>query len=325
MKTLFKFLALGLSALVLAVGYGLSATALSLHVSTITALIAGGLGIVFVILVFTSKRPVIAITVGFLPVIAALFWWSGVAPRNDRNWAPELAQTVQTDFEGSQATLHNVRDFTWISETEFEERWVSRTFDLDTLDSVDVALSYWGIDKIAHVLVSFGFADGEQIVFSVEIRKELGEAFSELGGLFKQFELSLIAATEQDILYLRTNARDPREDVYLYPLKVDAKARRDLFMSYARLGNQLAKEPRWYNTITANCSTAVYRLVRSFSPGRKFDPRFVLSGGLPEYFAEHDMLAWDAPLGDFRARAAISTKAQQIQPGQSYSEIIRAE
>ena len=311
--------------LVLVAGYWLAAIALWFHVGLIATAIAALIGAAVIWVVIVSDHRARDVGAAMVPLIGVLVWWSGIEPSNDRTWAPELAESLTADVSGSQVTLHNVRNFTWRSETDFDARWETRSYDLDTLDSLDVALSYWGLDKIAHVLVTFGFSDGEQVVFSVEIRKELGEAYSELGGLFKQFELSLIAATEEDVIYLRTNAREPKEDVYLYPLNVDPAARKALFLSYTELANRLAEEPYWYNTITANCTSVIYRLVRSFNPGRQFDLRFILSGGLPEYLVEQDMLAFDEPLGDYRTRAAISAKAQAIQPGQSYSEVIRAD
>lgn len=330
LRKILGAVALGLIAAVLFVGYTLAAMAVWFHLPAsvgltlaVAILALGVVGAIGVLAIRGKRARLIGLTV--MPLIAALIWWTQITPSNDRIWAPELAQTVTAGIDGSQVTLANIRNFSWRSGDDFDARWETQTYDLNALESVDVALSYWGLDKIAHVLVSFGFADGEQVVFSVEIRKELGESFSELGGLFKQFELSLIAAKEEDILFLRTNARDPLEDVYLYPLRVDAKSRQALFLSYANLGNQLAETPYWYNTITANCTTVIYRLVRSFSPNRRFDPRFVLSGGLPEYFVEHDMLAWPEPLGNYRARAAISAWAQDIQHGQNYSRVIRGE
>lgn len=325
MTKVLKTLGLGVVVLLLAAGYGLAAIALWFHVGLIATVIAALIALAVIWVVLVSDHRARDVGAALVPLVAVLVWWNGIEPSNDRVWAPELAENLTAEIDGSEVTLHNVRNFVWRSQDDFDARWESRTYDLDRLDSLDVALSYWGLDKIAHVLVSFGFADGERVVFSVEIRKELGEAFSELGGLFKQFELSLIAATEEDVIYLRTNARTPREDVYLYPLTVNAEAREALFLSYAGLANQLAAEPYWYNTITANCTSVIYRLVRSFNPGRTFDLRFILSGGLPEYLVEQDMLGFDAPLGDYRARAAISAKALGLQPGQSYSEIIRAD
>ncbi|MGR3661053.1 MAG: Lnb N-terminal periplasmic domain-containing protein [Paracoccaceae bacterium] len=256
-------------------------------------------------------------------MLGFFFWWVQIVPRNDREWAPELAHTVTGIVENDQVVLTGIRNFKWQTTDDFVVRWETRSFDLSALETVDAVLSYWGKEAIAHVLVSFGFSDGNRVVFSAEIRRELGEEFSELGGLFKQFELILVAATEEDILQLRTNARDPREDVYVYPIKISEAARRNLFLSYVSLANELAERPQWYNTITENCTTAIYRLVRQLNPDTAFDWRFLASGYLPEYFAENEMFVWLKPFGDFRKRAAISDKAQGVLRGENYSDVIR--
>ena len=79
-------------------------------------------------------------------------------------------------------------------------RWETRSYELKRLKSLDMILSYWSGPAIAHVLFSFGFDDGQQVVFSVEIRRERQEQFSEIGGFFKEFELSVIAADERDVV-----------------------------------------------------------------------------------------------------------------------------
>src|SRR5258708_16621322 len=91
-------------------------------------------------------------------------------------------------------------------------------------------MSYWTGPAIAHMLISFGFDDGEHVVFSVEIRRERIESFSEIGGFFKEFELSVIAADERDVIRVRTNVRG--EDAYLYPLRIPASALRPSFLAH---------------------------------------------------------------------------------------------
>lgn len=43
------------------------------------------------------------------------------------------------------------------SDTDFTERWTTRTYDLSTLQGVDLFMSCWSGPTIAHVIVSFGF------------------------------------------------------------------------------------------------------------------------------------------------------------------------
>src|SRR5471030_2702360 len=139
-------------------------------------------------------------------------WWSMIAPGVNLLWADDVSRDIASRVEGSVVTLDNVRNFDWRSDTDYTQRWETRSYDLDRLNSVDMIMSYWKGPSIAHMLISFGFDAGEHVVFSVEIRRESHEGFSEIGGFFKEFELSVIAAGERDVIRVRTNVRG--EDDY---------------------------------------------------------------------------------------------------------------
>lgn len=236
-------------------------------------------------------------------LVLLLVWWQTLAPSNDRVWADDVARMLHGTVQGSTVTLENVRNFDWRSGNDYTVRWETRQYDLNTIESVDMALSYWAGPAIAHTLVSFGFADGRHLVFSVEIRKERGEQFSEIGGFFKQFELSVVAAEERDILFVRAGPRG--ESVYLYPVRMPREAMRELFLAYVDTANDLIDTPRFYHTVTANCTTLVYQMVRAIVPGLPLDYRILLSGYLPEYLYDQGGLDTSVPLETLRERASI--------------------
>jgi hypothetical protein len=95
-----------------------------------------------------------------------------------------------------------------------EEAWETRVFDASTVTSVDVFTSVWGNPNIAHVMVSFGFADGRHIAFSAETRRRKGQVYSTLGGFVREFELTLLAADERDLIWLRTDLRGERVSIF---------------------------------------------------------------------------------------------------------------
>ena len=253
---------------------------------------------------------------------ALLIWWLQIAPSNNRLWADDVAQVTTGVVEGDRVTLHNVRNFDWRTKTDYTQRWETRTYDLRHLNSLDMILSYWSMPAIAHVLISFGFDDGEHVVFSVEIRREKTESFSEIGGFFKEFELSVIACDERDVIRVRTNVRG--EDDYLYRIRMPVDEVRSLFLAYVSQANDVARKPRFYNTITANCTTITYHMAKRIVSHLPLDYRVLLSGYLPGYVYKVGGLDTRYPLEELRTLGRITERAKESDRRPSFSADIRA-
>ena len=140
-----------------------------------------------------------------------LAWWATITPSNDRNWAPDVARSATATIDGDRLVVSNVRNFTWRSDTDFDQRWEQRSYNLSHVSDVDLIMSYWAGEAIAHTIVSFGFDDGARLAFSIETRKESHEGYSSVAGFFKQYELAVVAADERDVVRIRSNVRG--EDV----------------------------------------------------------------------------------------------------------------
>jgi hypothetical protein len=256
-------------------------------------------------------------------ILLQTWWWLGVRPSSTRIWMPEVAEQTYGNVQGNLVTLHNVRNFDWRTPTDFDPRWETRTYDLTTLQSVDLILSYWGRPAIAHTMVSFGFADGQQVVFSVEIRRKLGDKFSEIGGFFKDYELSVLASTEQDSLRVRTNVRGEESYLYRIYMPEGLAAGRALFLSYLKTANELHQQPRFYNTLTANCTTIIYQLAKKVVSGLPLDYRLLASGYLPEYLFELNALQGARTVQDYRQAGNFTQRAQQVTDVTHFSQAIR--
>lgn len=251
--------------------------------------------------------------------LALLLWFFlGLRPRLERDWAPDVSRIVTGSVEGDRVLLENIRAFRWASETEAQQVWRSDRYDLSQLTGADLFTSVWGNPKIAHLLLSFAFADGRHLVFSVEIRREQGEVFSSIGGFFRQFELALIAAPEDDILRLRTNMRG--EEVRRYPLTLSPVQLRKIFLSYLAVGNRLAGQARFYNTLTANCTTIVWQLIRVGAPEFGWHRSVLLSGLLPDWLHRIGLIEDPARRGH---GVRITPLAQAAPEGADYSQVIR--
>lgn len=249
-------------------------------------------------------------------------WWSTLQPSYYRLWADDVAQLLEARIDGDHVHLKSVRNLEWRSETDYTPRWESRTYDLNRLRSTDLVLSYWMGAHIAHTLVSLGFDGGVRVGFSLEIRKQRHESFPAVGGFLRQFEQILVAADERDIVRTRSNARG--KDVYLYRLQMSQENVRALFLEYLNAANELQHIPRFYNTLTSNCTIIVFELARLIAPALPMDYRLLLSGHVAEYIYDLHGLTPGYRYGELQALGHINERARASDAsGDDFSTSIR--
>jgi hypothetical protein len=276
---------------------------------------------VVVVACLATTRRWLALAVYAASFALFLAWWTTITPTSDRNWTPDVARTVTATIDGDRLVVKNVRNFTWRSDTDFDQRWEQRTYNLSRLTNVDLIMSYWMGEAIAHTIVSFGFDDGARLAFSIETRKEIGEGYSSVAGFFKQYELAVVAADERDVVRVRSNVRG--EDVRIYRLRMTPKNAQVLLREYVEKANDLARTPRFYNTLTANCTNLVFDMVRVIHPGVPMDVRVLLSGYLPNY--AYDLGATDTSVSfeKLRELSKIHDKAAMADADPQFAARIR--
>lgn len=282
-----------------------------LRMACIVAWCALGLAAAVAPLRTPSRRGRVLASTTFAAGFAALLaWWFTLAPSHDRDWADDVARLLETEVDGDRVVLHNVRNFDWRTETDYTQRWETRSYDLARLETADLVLSYWMGPHIAHTLVSFGFDDGSRVVFSLEIRKERHESFSALGGFFRRFEQVLVAADERDIVRTRSNARG--EDVYIYRLDARPEALRGMFMGFVAQADALQRRAKFYNSLTSNCTTVVFAIARHVAPGLPLDLRLLASGHFAGYVHDQGGLVEGYTLDELRRRGHINARALAV-------------
>ncbi len=256
--------------------------------------------------------------------IMLVVWWSLIEPSNDREWQSEVAVLPYATFDGDLVTVHNIRNFDYRTETDFTSEYDDRTYDLTTLNSVDLIAAYWMGPMIAHTFLSFGFG-AEHLAISIEARKEATEGYSSMKGFFKQYELIYIAGDERDLIRVRTNYRkDPPEEVYLYRLRVPIENVRRVFLEYIRAINQLQDQPEFYNTLTANCTDIIWMHTRLNPDHLPFSWKILLSGYTPEYIYEQGKMNGDLPFKELQLRSRINERAVQADRASDFSQRIRS-
>jgi Domain of unknown function (DUF4105) len=255
--------------------------------------------------------------------LALLLYWQAIQPSNDRDWAPEVARLPRATVVGDLVTIHDIRNFDYRTETDFTPAYYDRTFDLRRLDALDLVTAYWMGPAIAHVFLSFGFGE-DHVAVSVEARKERNEGYSSVQGFFKRFELIYVVGDERDLIRVRTNyRRDPPEDVYLYRVRTPIENIRRLFLEYVRAINELAERPRFYDTLTTNCTTTIVLHTRVNPEHAPLSWKVLLSGHAAEYVYERDRLDTSLPFAELQRRSRINDAARAADRAPDFSRRIR--
>jgi len=205
--------------------------------------------------VFVRGKP-LKLVIIFAACALVAAWWLTLKPSNDGAWQPDVTQTAWAEINGDDVTVHNVRNCDYRTETDFTTHWETRTVRLSQITGMDLAIMYWGSPWMAHPIVSFRFADALPLCFSIETRKTIGQEYSAVRGLYRQYTLIYIVADERDSIRVRSKYRHG-EDVYLYRTLASPAQARVRFLEYVAAINSLRDHPRWYNAITTNCTTNI--------------------------------------------------------------------
>ena len=268
------------------------------------------------------------IVIGYLSVFAVAvgWWWFSVTPSNDREWQKDAEKLAYATFAGDQITVHNIRNFAYRSEFDYQPAYYTKTFNLNKLEGVDLFSVYWMGSAIAHTILSFDFGGNNYLAISIEARKELGEGYSTIKGFFRQYELIYFVADERDVIRLRTNYRkDPPEQVYRYRLQGRSiENAKHLFLRYMHKINKLNQKPAFYNTLLDNCTTAIWLLTLDSQDHIPFSWKLLFSGYVPEYLYEQGRLDNSVPFPELKKRAHINDLAEAADQAPDFSARIRA-
>jgi hypothetical protein len=269
------------------------------------------------------KRRSLTLTAYLAVFVLLLIWFFSLRPSNDRVWAPEVAVLATATVNGHFVEIKNVRNFDYRTETDFTPRYYDKTYDLDKLQSVDLVLSTWGIPGVAHVLVSFGFSDDQYVCFTIEMRPEKDEVRSMVQSFFRKYELIYLVSDERDVIRLRTNYRQPHEQVHIYRTRLPVEHQRDLFLSYVSKVDQLSRKPEWYNALQDNCTTGVLDRTKTYKGRARYNWKILAAGYVAEYAYDIGMLDRRIPFSELTQRAAVNAKAEAADQAPDFSRRIR--
>ncbi|KND50381.1 MAG: putative membrane protein [Parcubacteria bacterium C7867-007] len=188
-------------------------------------------------------------------------------PRTDRTWSEEFSRTVvATNTSRDTILISNVRDWTYEGSSIVSKDW--RTVEVDPNSITKVwfitePFSDW--KAVGHTFLTFEFKDGTALSFSIEARREQGEDYSAIRGLFNNYELANQWGTERDFISRRLIYLD--HPVRRFPLSISSTTAEALFRGSIEQTNEVAAKPRFYNTLTENCTNALAHIVNDLAPG----------------------------------------------------------
>ncbi|MBO9699976.1 MAG: DUF4105 domain-containing protein [Sporocytophaga sp.] len=260
-----------------------------------------------------------AITYAFL-----LAWWMTIKPTHKRNWRPEVSVMPRVTINGDSIHIKGYRHFDYRSYTDFTAHFEDRDYLLSHLTSVDFFISYWQVGPVGHTFVSFNFDNALPLCISIETRPEVGEGFSPIASLFKQFELIYVVGDERDIVGVRTNHR--HEEVYLYPIRISAENARTLLLIYLSRINELADKPEFYHLLSNSCTINIIRYANKAGRTGGFNLYHFLNGFIDQYLYGRGFINTKMPFGELRKLSKINGVAQagDAEHSPDFSKHIRA-
>jgi hypothetical protein len=264
---------------------------------------------------------------GFLFLVAVWIRVHKLRPSNDRSWVNDNERNATIEFDGDIAKITNLRDFNWRSSKDFDERWINEDYDLREVEAIWLTLEYFDqkLRQMAHTILSFEFKDGRRLACSIEVRREKGERYHPVRGLFREYELIYVWAKESDVIGVRTRCRKNSVTHLFKAVVLGEGNERRMLESYLRRTNDLVASPEWYNTLTNTCTTNIVRHVNEVYPGRVPRAISILMPGLsPKLLERANLIKMSGTLDETLAASVIDAKAKAWDGESDFGDAIRA-
>ena len=125
---------------------------------------------------------------------------------------------------------------------------------------------FGAVPAIGHTFLTFETSSGTALTLSIEARREVSENYSSWWGLFNQYEVWYGWGTERDFVGVRLFLLD--EPIEYYRLDLTPTEAQAVFVAVAQETAAVADKPRFYNTLTANCTSLLATAINQTYPDR---------------------------------------------------------
>jgi len=256
-----------------------------------------------------------------------------IRPSNDRNWDPDQAEVAEASIGNGIVTVNHFRNCVYRSETDYDTAFETKQFPLNEIESVWLIVQkFTSAEGPAHVFLSFGLKPNqidapEYFSISVEIRREQGEIYSPLKGLYRNYEVTHVIGDERDLIGVRTVHR-PQDRVYMYRINATPEQSQTLFANFVDRIQSLHSRPQFYHTLLNNCANGITGLTYELTPEPIdwLDTRIVLPGHSGQFAWESELVGDRANGQTFEQLEAISridTAAKAAGITETFSQDIR--
>ncbi len=268
----------------------------------------------------------VAISITLLIVIFLLRRHFAMTPSNDRSWVNDNQRLATVEITGDKAHIKNVRDFSWRTTKDYDERWIDMTIDLNKVRKIWFILEYFSPERkeMAHTILSYEFDDGRRLACSIEVRRKEGSRFHPLKGMFRSYELIYVWGTESDIIGVRSRCRRKSKTHLFEGVVLGPGNERRMLESYLRRTNKLAKDPEWYNTITNTCTTNIVNHVNEVYPGRVPWAIGILMPGLsPKMLLRNNLVKSSGNIDETMESSLIDSISEKWDDSRDFGDWIR--
>mgnify|MGYP002821808641 FL=1 len=268
----------------------------------------------------------VAISITLLIVIFLLRRHFAMTPSNDRSWVNDNQRLASVEITGNKAHIKNVRDFSWRTTKDYDERWIDMTINLNKVRKIWFILEYFSPERkeMAHTILSYEFDDGRRLACSIEVRRKEGSRFHPLKGMFRSYELIYVWGTESDIIGVRSRCRRKSKTHLFEGVVLGPGNERRMLESYLRRTNKLAKDPEWYNTITNTCTTNIVNHVNEVYPGRVPWTIGILMPGLsPKILLRNNLVKSSGNIDETMESSLIDSISEKWDDSRDFGDWIR--
>jgi hypothetical protein len=241
-------------------------------------------------------------------------------PRADRDWYPYLARPVDVALSGERFSVTPVSAWSYASQGATEETYIDAAYDLSELREVWFMLEPQpGSQLAAHTLLLFEFEGDRVLGLTIEARRERNEDYSAARGVFNAFELAYIWGTARDFLTRRAVMLG--HEVFVYPVDITQAQKRTLLTRLLERTEALETRPRYYNTITSNCTNELAK-----AAGFSWAPAYILTGRSDEYLFRRGVIP-GASFAQSHARSDMTgfVRALNAAPADAFDRELLAE